>query len=169
MDEDQIAKIAVFIPSIRNTFRGVLPKNQLPTNINNKECHSYILNYDKYGYPASHWVAFYIDHDHVFYFDSYGINPKVDPYIMNFANKCLRNKLFYSNIQLQSPVSSVCGLYCIYFLYIMNMKLYNFKDFVSLFDNNYKINDYNILSNFKDIFVKLNMNELYKSLYCNNS
>ena len=161
--------IMFYIPTIRDTFRGVLPKNQLPTNLNNKKCHSYIVNLDKFGYPGSHWVAFFIDHHYVYYFDSYGINPQIDEYIMNFSNNLFRDKLLYSDTQIQSTTSSVCGLYCIYFLYIMNTKLFSFIDFVNLFNDNHNINDHKILTIFKDIFLKLNMIDMYNFLLSNNS
>ena len=99
-------------------------------------------------------MAIYANHDTVFYFDSYGVNPSNDSYIMSLINSFGRQYVVFSNVQIQSLFSYVCGLYCIYFLYIMSKKMIDFDNFIDLFINNCNINDDNIRCVFSEIFVK---------------
>ena len=71
-----------------------------------------------------HWVAFAITkppQNRIYFYDSYGLNPVL--YTPDFKVFLKRNSDFeiYSfNRRLQSPKSSVCGLYCAHFIYLIS-------------------------------------------------
>ena len=75
---------------------------------------SYVINTDTKTGPGEHWVAFYISADgHCDYFESLGTAP-IRP-IWKWLKKRTKSVIFNKQ-WLQSPVSEVCGHYCIYFL-----------------------------------------------------
>ena len=160
MDEDEIHQLAMSIIGLDKEFIGVIPKNQIPDLSMKSTAKSFIINTDKYGYPGSHWVGIYISqNDYVIYFDSFGIDPTIDPYILNLINKCGKNHLYFSNKQIQSFNSSLCGLYVLYILYLLTYRKFSLKECIDLFDDvNLENNDNMIRHVFKDIFVLLKMN-----------
>ena len=75
---------------------------------------SYVINTDTKEGPGDHWVAFYISKgNHCDYFDSAGAMPI--PPIARWLDERVKT-VRYNDQWLQSPTSSVCGQYCIYFL-----------------------------------------------------
>jgi hypothetical protein len=82
----------------------------------------FILNTEPCGQAGEHWLAFFCNHyaDTLEYFDSYGM--AIETYTV--VHECLRSCGLASLCTpassvgcLQSDVSSVCGHYCIAFLY----------------------------------------------------
>jgi len=75
-----------------------------------------IVNTDPHNHPGSHWVAVFIDHDrNGDYFDSYGRKPHKKPLLQHMKKHCI--DWVWNEKLLQCPYSSVCGQYCLYFLY----------------------------------------------------
>lgn len=68
---------------------------------------SYILNMNN-----KHWVALYVENGKGFYFDSYGI-------IYQTIVKKFCPNVIYSEDQIQSLNSVLCGYFCLYFLHFM--------------------------------------------------
>ena len=102
---------------------------------------SMVVNLDTASEDGSHWVALFAKSpSHVYYFDSYGMPPDglLEKYMKTNFKIITQSKKTY-----QSPFSSVCGHYCIYFLYSMSLDL-NFDSTIKLL---------NILCN-PDVFVK---------------
>ena len=68
--------------------------------------------------PGTHWIAIYFDEQMIEeFFDSYEKHPiHYNKHFLDFMN---RNAVEWKHnkIQLQSAFSTVCGQYCIYFLY----------------------------------------------------
>ena len=90
---------------------GVYPLNCIPKIEKLPAC--LIINLDRDDQPGSHWVAVYIDGDgNSEYFDSFGRPPEKKE-----IKKLLIGDTVYNGIQLQSPFSSACGQYCVYFLF----------------------------------------------------
>jgi len=76
---------------------------------------SFILNLDPHDLPGSHWIAVFINHEKIGeFFDSYGNKPK-DELLSNYLTKNCQD-WEHNEKSLQSPYSSVCGQYCLYFL-----------------------------------------------------
>lgn len=88
-------------------FRGVFPRDKLPPFRDG----AYVINTDSSKEPGEHWVAVYGTPYHVEYFDSYGGDPSIK------FQRWWRKKSWSANpIPLQSPLSAVCGQYCLFYL-----------------------------------------------------
>ena len=88
-------------------FRGVYPINRLPPHRNG----FYIFNTAPDVHPGLHWIALFLKNDSTEYFDSYGGDP---PSVLRHWGK--KNQWLTNPIPLQSPLTSVCGQYCLYYL-----------------------------------------------------
>lgn len=97
----------------RRGFLGVYPSDKVfPPNLTRRpQC--LIINLDSSDLPGSHWVAvclYKIKNNKVLeYFDSYGTK---SPRFKIPRGWIIRHSL----IPLQSPLSIVCGHYCVYFI-----------------------------------------------------
>ena len=80
----------------------------------------FIANTHSSSEPGEHWVAFYvIDNDTLEFFDSYGQHPHVYfPHLHFVSQSIYPLTLHYNNKKLQKLNSSVCGHYCLYYLYL---------------------------------------------------
>jgi hypothetical protein len=121
-------------------FVGVFSRNNTPYL---KKNHSLILNLDDEEGSGTHWVALCKKKDgsKVLFFDSYGYPPPqeiVDIYKKN------KNKLVYSNNEIQDPTSIMCGYYCMMFIREF-YKGRDFYDFLYSFDINNRNNNEKIL------------------------
>lgn len=89
---------------------------------------SYILNLDN-----KHWTCLFVKSRHAVYFDSFG-----EIYPLEVKQFC--SNIIYSDDQIQSLNSVLCGYFCLYFLYYMtnhfkyNLK-YTLNQFRSLFSD----------------------------------
>ena len=125
-------------------FRGVVMKDQLPTNLMTG---GWILNmmdeFKENGElsPGSHWIALYIDPN--YYFDSFGFPPPIS--VLNYCKKTKKRNA-YNSRSIQNINSSVCGLFSITFLVYMCRKnasetsLQRFENFINLFSDDVERN-----------------------------
>lgn len=116
---------------------GVFPADKIPEQWK-RPC-ALVVNTDESTKPGAHWVAMYVDTEgRGYYFDSYGLPPAVPQHI----DRLRRNSVSYewSIPQLQSIDSSVCGQFCIAFLFYMSHG-YNLHRFCSLFSTDTLDND----------------------------
>jgi len=100
------------------TLRSRVNDTTLPTNVN----YCFILNTDPYGQPGMHWLGFFYNcsTNTLEYFDSFGmplasyaaVHAALD--ICNLSVVCIAVNV---RGMLQSVVSTVCGQYCVVFLY----------------------------------------------------
>ncbi len=97
------------------TFLGVFPIDKLPSIIH-YPC-SFVFNTHPSNKPGEHWISvFYDTYMNCTFFDSFGFSPqdyKVDDYIKKTSKSYEWNKN-----QIQHVESSMCGFYCIYFIYL---------------------------------------------------
>lgn len=119
MNSKQIYSALRSHPVTTKQFIGIYPSDQLPDTVP-WPC-ALVVNTDPHDKPGQHWVAIYVDQDgNADYFDSYGqdINTKsiLDFVKMNSTDCSVNDK------QLQAPLTSVCGQYCIYFVLMRCMK-----------------------------------------------
>ena len=117
----------------------------------------YIINleneYSEDGKPNSgtHYTALFIQKNNKgevkpCYFDSYGVGPPIE--VLEFVG---RKHVPYNTKCVQSIMSSVCGFYCLAFLYFIR----KFKD---------RSGDiYNDCANFTDLFNDLNTSSEWKA------
>lgn len=76
---------------------------------------AFIVNTDVSSRPGEHWVALYIRTKNVAeYFDSLAMEPPPSPHISEFLEQF--TTIIRNPTSLQSPLTSVCGQFCIYFI-----------------------------------------------------
>lgn len=120
-------------PTLQN---NVYAANRMPLHI--KVPTYMISNLDTDSMPGSHWVAIHIDRNRFGqYFDSYGRPPT--GYHRDFLNRNSKQWDF-NRYRLQDDFTSVCGEYCLTYLY---NKFYGntMMDFIKLFSSNKIDND----------------------------
>ena len=93
---------------VGSIFRGVYPIDQLPTIRDG----AYVINTAPHNHEGLHWLAILIKNDNIEYFDSYGGEPPAK--LLRWGKK---KQWTINPVQLQSPLTSVCGQYCIYYLF----------------------------------------------------
>lgn len=101
----------------RDAFRGVFAKDLLLKHgrvISGKD-NSFVCNTADSRNSGEHWTAIYIDRDaRGEYFDSYGFAP--NEVFTDFLEKyCI--EWTFNTTPLQSPLTTVCGQYCIFWLH----------------------------------------------------
>lgn len=145
MNTKQIYNILARDGVTNNHFRGVYPidllkpKSELKTRYDN----FFICNTQKQSEKGEHWIVIYIDKLQNIgeYFDSYGMEP-----LKTFKEFLNDNTVVWYRSQkiLQAPFSSVCGQYCIFYVYhrCLGMSL---NDIIYLLDVN---NSDNIVNEF---------------------
>ena len=114
MNTKKIITICKTDAKIAPVFSGVFPSDCLPKSVFYPT--AFVLNTDPKSKPGTHWVSIYIDGEgRGDYFDSYGKEPPIS--FKRFLDKnCIQWQ--YNNRQLQAPLTSVCGQYCILFLHL---------------------------------------------------
>ena len=90
----------------------VVAKDTLPEVVSTYPS-AFVCNTHDSNQPGEHWVAMYVD-ELGDYFDPYGQNPQHTEFA-NFMNKHC-SKWSPNDHILQSPISTVCGQYCVAFL-----------------------------------------------------
>jgi hypothetical protein len=91
-----------------------------------------VINYDLESEPGSHWVLTFNSpqHDHVLFFDSYGIPPGEE--ILDYLHTA-KKPIQFSTSEIQEWASILCGYYCIYIAKELNHGK-SFYDAVYTFD-----------------------------------
>jgi hypothetical protein len=112
---------------IANSTRvlGVFPADCVPIdaiNVNKQHCYCFVLNTHPRSAPGEHWLAFFYNSNtrQLEYFDSFGFELAMYTHVNAALDSC---KLLPICVRanrtgmLQSIMSTVCGHYCIAFLY----------------------------------------------------
>jgi hypothetical protein len=110
---------------------------------------SYILNMNN-----KHWVALFVKNSKGTYFDSFGV-------IYPLEVKQFCNNIIFSDDQIQSIDSVLCGYFCLFFLYWMTNKYfsnnnYTLNNFRALFDDD-EISNNKILQSYIKLLYKQNL------------
>lgn len=93
-----------------------------------------VVNTVSHTERGEHWVAFYSDSgDRMEYFDSYG-RPPYQPDFQRFLRRNSRRRYVYNRYRLQGYDTSVCGHYCLTYLYCRAALGMTLGDYVQLFD-----------------------------------
>lgn len=135
MNTLQLKHILSSDPFIKSSFGGVYACDQLSSITVNSYPKSFVINTDPSNLPGTHWLALYFtDEMNGEFFDSYGHVPdEYNKHVINFIDRnaiqCEHNKK-----ELQSDFSSVCGQYCIYYLFnrCRNIPMYSIVNKFSL-------------------------------------
>ena len=118
-------------------FLGVFAADELPNHISSSspQPNCFIANTDPSSLGGSHWVAFYVLPDRRYeFFDSYAIDP-----LIYFPNSPLVLDSYPPHATNPKPLqridSSVCGHYCIYFLYLRSVAHQSLDSIVRSFNH----------------------------------
>lgn len=106
---------------------------------------------------GSHWVCIFVNKkSEGFYFDSYGL----PPFVANIANVLRKNckTIKFNDRQVQSDSSSVCGHFCVMFLYYMTHGI-DVQSFLNLFSEKNLLANDNIAEEFVENLRQRNMSE----------
>ena len=105
-------------------FRGVLMRDQLPSNPNNIECG--ILNLNTHKQLGSHWVCWHKNGMERYYFDSFGEPPPLE--LLHYLKTSTEINLDLpairrSSVMVQRYGSNECGSLCLYVLKMLTSNL----------------------------------------------
>ena len=122
-------------------FNGVYSRDNLPKIKDGV----YVINLDEYSDIGTHWVTFYVHHDDVTYFDSFGVE-HIPKEIETFIGRSLSATTNIFRIQVYDSI--MCGYKCIGFIDFMIAGM-TLTEFTNLFSpNSFKKNDEIILNYF---------------------
>ena len=114
---------------------------------------SLVVNVDYSDKPGSHWLSIYVSRHNIEVFDSLGFDPKFysnsNQLIITFIQKYSFNRHIYISPVLQPPSSTLCGLYCLYF--ILMRQFYTFQQCLSRFGSQHIRNDQRLLHFFNNL------------------
>jgi hypothetical protein len=135
MDSNEIRDItnSLICPK-QCSFLGVFPRDLIPkvASILHFPA-SCVVNSDTSRKKGEHWIAFYYSNRNTCeFFDSYGLQPA-------FYNIHISPNV-YNTQCLQSNQSTVCGQYCIYYLYHRS-RYQSLHRILKYFTSNCKLND----------------------------
>lgn len=120
----------------RELFKGVYASDQIPVSKPQYKTACYVLNLDPIRLPGSHWVAVYLNPLGINeYFDSYGLKPSLQS-ILKLLGPIYR----FNAEQIQSPLTTVCGQYCIFYVWNKSLGI-DMESMISIFSNDYPSND----------------------------
>ena len=124
MNSSELRSVLTKCKIFKDYNTGVYAADTLPIHVG-LPC-AVIANTDPKNKPGEHWVAFFIDRNGVCeFFDSFGEPPIIGHhkvFIKRNSYQC-----YYNNFPLQSPTSTVCGHYCLCFLYLKCMNVKSIK------------------------------------------
>ena len=134
-------------------FLGTFAQNELQ---NIRHIHipaSLIVNIDYSDQPGSHWLAVHVSNEGVEIFDSLGFDSRFytnsTNIIVQFIDKYSFNRHLATSPVLQPSSSTLCGLYCIYF--ILMRQFYSFQQCLSRFGSKLSRNDERLLHFFNHL------------------
>ena len=134
-------------------FLGTFAQNELRNILHLKMPASLIVNVDYSEQPGSHWLALYISHEGVEVFDSLGFDSRFysnsTHIIVKFIDKYSFNRHLLTSPVLQPCSSTLCGLYCIYF--VLLRQFFSFQQCLSRFGSNLNRNDQRLLHFFNHL------------------
>lgn len=131
----------------RKFFHGVFSSDKIPSklkiNLRTIPMKTFVFNLDPSYKSGSHWVALVYKKNgkHIF-FDSYGWKPKLAS-----IKNLLQNNFSSNTQQLQHPLTTVCGQWCIFFILYASVhdnidKMYALFSKTNLFKNDHRVNYY---------------------------
>ena len=103
-------------------FIGCFAQDELKTLIIRSLPVSLIANLDHSGSEGSHWIALRISQKSLEIFDPLGFNVnrwpgKIPYFLLHFLHKFSIHRRVYISKEIQPDNSTLCGFYCIFFLY----------------------------------------------------
>lgn len=116
-------------PIARNVFAGVYALDTLPLVPRKLRPAAYIVNTENSYLGGEHWIAIYMPiTEPPEYFDSFGMN--AHPIFERFMGNMYRKHYSY----LQNPISTVCGQYCIAYIFMRYVCRKTMDDIITFFE-----------------------------------
>ena len=109
-------------------FNGVYSRDNLPK----RKDGAYLINLDEYSDIGTHWIAFYVRHNDVTYFDSFGVE-HIPKEMKAFIDRSL--SITTNIFRIQAYDSIMCGYFCIGFIDFM-LAGKTLTEFTNLFSPN---------------------------------
>ena len=148
MNNREIDNLLNSNPKTKTIFAGVYPYDLLPLNTNILKPSAFIINTDPHYKRGEHWIAIYFPMEGLpELFDSYGF-PIIIPKLKQFIGN---QPYHYNKNLIQDMFSSVCGQYCIYFIYCKSIGK-SLNSIVNSFGTNKALNDEYVNSVIQTIF-----------------
>ena len=148
MDTIELTRILSSDPYARHCFAGVRASDHLTSKKMPKAPSCLIVNTDPCWKPGTHWLAIFMDENrNLEFFDSYGQHPLKYRRVYEFLRWHGKdeNEWKTNTKQLQGPLSSTCGQFCLYFL-LWRCRGVSFEKIMSGFDENGSANDIMVTS-----------------------
>ena len=102
---------------LRQHVLGVFAADQLSQVVVSTYPCGFIVNTNVQSQRGKHWCAFYVNESgETEFFDSYGYPPKEYSHFFTLWMEENSKHQTFNTVQIQSEYSSVCGLYCLFFL-----------------------------------------------------
>ena len=113
-------KISSFLRDFPH-FLGCFAEDQIQSLIIRSLPVSFVVNLDHSGLGGSHWIAIRIESKRLEIFDPLGFNflrwPRIPYFLLDFLHKFSLHRNVFISREIQPYYSTLCGFYCIYFLY----------------------------------------------------
>jgi hypothetical protein len=158
MDSDELKRCLKLIVKNVNIRFDVIPSNKLDSYLKFKSKIVLVVNTDPEWKPGVHWVVVCKLGKETEFMDSYG--ESITKYGLYFKNLA-RQFPIENCVQYQSLKSSVCGMYCLYFIH-SRLNGNSFADIMNKFTCNLRLNDRRVsewyVSMFKNIQLCMKCN-----------
>lgn len=132
MDTSQISCVLSSVATTSDIFVACLPKDWLRdyadvvnNRVRKRKPSAFVVNTDPSDRKGEHWLALFVtsagDSE---WFDSYGFGPEYyDAALFDkfFKSIGVRGPTWSNNFMFQSPISNVCGQYCIAYIFMRCM------------------------------------------------
>ena len=145
LDEKTIENIL----SCQNSFAGCFASDEITSMFFKSPCFI-IVNLDSRKSNGSHWITIGLFTNKLEVFDPLGFDifswPKISCDLLYFLHKYSFSRRVLISKRIQSEISDLCGLYCIY--YVMSRTNHSFKSLQSIFSSNLLLNDSILLNYF---------------------
>lgn len=129
---------------------GVFPRDRIRIT---RAPTAYVLNTDPHNKKGEHWVAVYINERKVgHYFDSYGLPPYHEEFIIFLQNYC--KHWIYSDQNIQGFKEKTCGHFCIFFLIHMS-EGWSMEQIIKVFNSDFDKNNKIVKSFARDIIKSM--------------
>ena len=144
MDTLQFARLLTMEPCTRSIFRGVIPKDGLPTTIDGVLPAAFVCNTDDGDEPGEYWIALYLaTNGRGDYFCSYGLPPRHAAFRTIMNEHC--SEWTHNSKILQSHLSNVCGQYCVAFV-LLRCDGFPMRTVINVFGTDLVANDCRVLT-----------------------
>ena len=123
----------------RGKYLGAFPSCVIPRT--NRKMYAFISNTDEHDNSGEHWCAWVVKDKTIIFFDSFGREPwhsSLPIHFQGIVNEY--NHVEYNNSRLQNWGSSVCGYFCIHFIYVLCMGL-EYKNFLNEYSDDKNKNE----------------------------